>query len=109
MSVPVYSTRFINAQVVVGSPVSATVPNGFVWVVRSIYIAANVTGNTAANLVIANGAYLARVVAASASNGTQIETRQVLNAGDVLQAAVAGGPAYFLVSGYQLTVPAPGN
>lgn len=91
------------ASVPTTTPLNVTVPNGFTWIVRSIYIATNASGNTGANLSIPGAAYLARVTAVSTANGFSLECRQVLNSGETLQASTTGALAYFLVSGYQLS------
>lgn len=84
-----------------------TVPDGFVWVVRSICISTNVSGNTSANLSVPGLAYLYRGVASSTGPSLIAEVHQVLNSGQVLQASVTGGPANFFVSGYQLSTQVP--
>lgn len=99
----IYSTRFIGVQVVAGTPVTYTVPAGNVAVVRSISCTPLSSGLTAAYVAIASAAYIWHVATGTTLVSLDWEGRQVLNAGEGIQAVCTGANCSFVVSGYLLT------
>jgi hypothetical protein len=105
VSAPVYSTRFIAGLATPTVPLTATVPAGYRWVVRYITALPSGTGLTQAAVSLGSVTFLWSVASISTNNSAQQDLHQVLNAGDELECGVQGASAYFMVSGYQLTLP----
>lgn len=103
--VAVYSTRFIGQQVATSTPITYTVPTGFVAVVRSISVAPTATGLTEAQVSLSSAAILFVVASGTLHVSQHWDGRQVLNAGEVLQCTCAGSNCFFMVSGYLLQLP----
>lgn len=107
MATAVYSTRFLGALVSVDETLTATVPDGFVWVV--VDVSALLVGSSSTNVSVYNGTSGANIAYMQAtSSGAEQHSwsgRQVLTAGEDLLAACEGVTAVRLgVSGYTLSV-----
>lgn len=98
----IYSVRFI-ADSSAGSPVSYTVPDGYVAVLRSVNTVLSSSGSFA-NLQISNlGVYVCFFAATAADEFFSWDGRQVLQEGDVLESYVSSAGSTQLVSGYLLS------
>jgi hypothetical protein len=100
-----YSKQFIAGSAAPGAALNAVVPTGHIWVVRSIDIQTTVTGVTAVSVSIPGVAVIFRAVPPANFSSVTWQGRQVLNAGETLNAGSVGGAAFFMVSGYELTTP----
>ena len=99
-----YSTKFVDAIYgAAGTYTLATVPTGFIWVVRNIAVDSPSGGATNFPIYEAGGATIVRL--APAANGyALVEGRWVLTAGTSLVTTIAFATT-FHISGYQLSTP----
>lgn len=93
-----------------GATTLGTVPSGFVWVVRDVTFfnsRGSAYGFAGVRLIDGTGACIAGVGPDQARGGVpiQVETRQLLVAGDILQAIALETGWSVRVTGYQLTLP----
>lgn len=87
----------------------ATVPAGYVWVVRSVVIRASSGNALTGTFLYGNGSPgnypLVGVAALAEFESVATSLRQVMNAGDKMRLVPGGTNAQMTVSGYQLTAP----
>lgn len=108
---PVYSQRFLGAQLGGAAQVAASVPAGYRWIVRDIDLfleetAANEGGQVYATTSAGATIWLPMSYIPGVGGGhVQWTGRQVLNPGDVLVYSQAAGTGVITVSGYALTLP----
>jgi hypothetical protein len=106
MSLPiVYSTRFILGQATTTTSQSATVPAGKVWVLRTVTLVPAASGLTGAQIKVANAGYCWATGAVALGNSAIADLHHVVNAGEAIDCEVFGAAGYYMVSGYQLTLP----
>jgi hypothetical protein len=101
----IYSTRFLGLRTVTGTTYTYTVPTGATAVIRSIDVMALAAGTTEfyVGLGTTAGIFVGTTLTANVSE--HWEGRQVLNAGDVLEALITGAAGTIMVSGYLFTSP----
>lgn len=103
MSLP-YTIRMLGGLATPAAGLEATVPAGYVWVIRDISALAAQAGSINVCVLIAGQAFIWGVTSLTAEASVSWSGRQVANAGEQLQAITQGQNTYFLVSGYQLAV-----
>jgi hypothetical protein len=99
-----YSTKFVDANLASGIFSIATVPTGYVWVVR--WIVTDMNSASLANGVIyeSGGATIWRYFCTSSDGFNSISGRWVLTAGTVLETSNPYATTIHM-SGYALTTP----
>lgn len=106
----VYSIRMFSGSVSSGGTVTlATVPPGYVWVVRDVSVTAPTSTDAGSVAIYVSGgtpsATIQRWASVAGLSTVQWQGRQVLEAGDDLRMLVGAGSVQALVSGYQLSAP----
>ena len=105
MPSPLWTRRFIAGQATASADQHAVVPTGVLWVIRSITVNSVSPGATNAQILITGLCYVACWPTLTAYQSINLESHQVVNAGEELQCVMGTGSAFFMVSGYQLTTP----
>jgi hypothetical protein len=110
MTQPVYSTNFVS-EILTDTENAATVPHGFVWVVRQITMT-NLTGSDGDSAFVRESAitYLATALWSSGVTppppySFSVEGRWVLEQDEELQWVANVGTWTFHIDGYVLTLP----
>ena len=105
MAAPVYSTAFIGVE---GTETFASyvVPAGYVAVIRDISaVLIDNADESVVQVSLGSGTYIWKTVFASGLPFEQFTGRQVVDAGEVIYAGIAGGtPISVRVCGYLLTI-----
>lgn len=109
MTNPVYSIVIARGTLASGGASSPiTPPAGFVWVIKDIE--ARGTGGNAVEFRLAiAGITLTTIPIPSGQSFGQYSGMVVVNPGETIVAGAAGSGFYYQISGYQLTIPAPGQ